>query len=105
MDLLLVIAGAALIWAIFAHSKSEESNIKTIGSQDDTLALDGYNPYILNQYVEWKDRMFSTDVEENNIYSKPMETDYGMLGLTEEKIKLNPVDAKVVVYGRENLNL
>lgn len=106
MDALLLIAGAILIFAIYKQATSEPTIGEVItAKQDNELAIGDYNPYILNQYDEWKNRMFSADVTENDIYSKQANREFGLYGITEEQIRLNPVDAKVPVLRRENLNL
>lgn len=105
MDILLVFAGTILIYTIYKQFSTQQTYTDIIQEQDKSLKIGDYNPYILNQYVEWKDRMFSADVSENDIYSKPATREYGLYGITEEQIRLNPVDAKVAVNTRDNLNL
>lgn len=105
MDILLVFAAAILVYTIYKQSITEPSYSDILQQEDKTLKIGDYNPYILNQYVEWKDRMFSADVNENDIYAKPAQKEHGIYGITEEQIRLNPVDAKVSVNTRDNLNL
>jgi hypothetical protein len=102
---LLFLAGGLLAYAIYKQKTTEPTYEDIIHAKNEGLAIGGYNPYVLNQYVEWKDRMFSADVNENDIYAKPAERENGIYGIPEEHIKLNPVDVKVVVNTRENLNL
>lgn len=105
MDILLVFAGTILIFTIYKQFLSEPSYESIIESQNDTLNIGNYNPYVLNQYVEWKDRINSADVNENDIYAKPTQIETGLYAITEDQIRLNPVDVKVVVNRRDNLNL
>ena len=105
MDVLLLFAGIILTYTIYKQFNSEPTYEDITKAKNETLQIGDYNPYILNQYVEWKDRMFSADVNENDIYSKPAKREHGIYGITEEQIKLNPLDAKVPVNTRENLNL
>lgn len=102
---LLLLAAGALGYAIYKQSSTEKSYVEALQGNTNTLQIGDYNPYVLNQYVEWKDRMFSADVNENDIYAKPADQANGIYGITEEHIRLNPVDVKVVVNSRENLNL
>ena len=51
------------------------------------------------------DRINSADVNENDIYAKPTQIETGLYAITEDQIRLNPVDVKVVVNRRDNLNL
>lgn len=101
----MLIALGALVYAVYSQTKTNVTFDQVKNAEDTSLGLSGYNPYVLNQYVEWKDRIHSADVDENRIYSKPAQIDYGLLGLTQENIQLNPVDVNTVVYRRENLNL
>ena len=106
MDILLLLAGGILIYAIVKQFNTEPTiadALKPDTTQE--LAIGDYNPYILNQYDEWKNRIHSADVTENDIYSKPANREFGPYGITEEQIRLNPVDAKVTLLRRENLNL
>jgi len=105
MDLLLVFAGAILIYVVYKQAQSNPTYEDILKENNKEIYTGGYNPYVLNQYVEWKDRLFSADVNENDIYSKPAQPAHGIYGISEEHIKLNPVDAKVIVNNRENLNL
>lgn len=93
------------MYTIYKQSVTNPSYDDIVKRANETLNIGDYNPYILNQYVEWKDRMFSADVNENDIYSKPVNVEHGIYGITEEQIRLNEVDAKVSVNTRENLNL
>lgn len=105
MDLLLVFAGAILIYAIYKQAATETTYDEILKKENQPLYPGDYNPYALNQYVEWKDRMFSADVAENDIYTKPAGDAEGIYGISEKHIKLNPVDVKTVVNTRQNLNL
>lgn len=105
MDLLLVFAGAILFYVIYKQAKNNPTYEDILMAKNSGMELGGYNPYVLNQYVEWKDRLFSADVTENDIYSKPVEQANGIYGISEEHVMLNPVDVKVVVNTRQNLNL
>jgi hypothetical protein len=102
---LLVLAAGALAYAVYKQKTTEPTYEDIMKAKNKELQNGDYNPYALNQYVEWKDRIFSADVNENDIYSKPAQQESGIYGITEEHIKLNPVDVKVVVNNRENLNL
>lgn len=102
---LFVLAGGILAYAMYKQSSTEPTYADVTSGNKEGLQIGDYNPYVLNQFVEWKDRIFSADVNENDIYSKPAQQENGIYGITEEHIKLNPVDVKVVVNNRENLNL
>lgn len=66
-----------------------------------------YNPYLGDQQlVEMKDRIFSSDITENNIHSKPSSRINGIYGITENAIKLNPSDAPLIISGpKAKLNI
>lgn len=104
MVLLALLAGTILVYAIYKQVTMEPS-LEALTKKNDTLNLEGYNPYILNQYIPWKDRINSADVAENDIWSKPVKPEFGIYGITEEHIKLNPVDGQTVLNSRINLNL
>lgn len=105
MDALLLLAAGILLYTIYKQASTNPSYEDIVMRANETLNIGDYNPYILNQYVEWKDRMFSADVNENDIYSKPANKEFGIYGIPEEQIRLNAVDAKVPVNNRDNLNL
>lgn len=105
MDVLLLFAGVILVFTIYKQMSDQPSYTEVIEKDNERLAISEYNPYLLNQYVEWKDRMFSADVNENDIFSKPSMEERGIYGITEDQIRLNPVDAKVSVNRKDNLNL
>ena len=102
---LYVLAGGILGYAIYRQMMTEPTYEDVMNAKNKGLQIGGYNPYVLNQFVEWKDRMFSADVSENDIYSKPVQQEDGIYGITEEHITLNHVDVKTIVNNRENLNL
>lgn len=66
-----------------------------------------YNPYLGDQQLaEIKDRIFSTDITENKIESKPCTRINGIYGITESVIKLNPADAPLMIYApKAKLNI
>ena len=105
MDILLVFAGTILIYTLYKQFVTEPSYEEILQSQNDTLNIGDYNPYALNQYAEWKDRIHSADVNENDIYAKPVQIETGLYAIIEDQIKLNPVDIKTIVNRRDNLNL
>lgn len=102
---LLVLAGGILGYAMYKQLMTEPTYEDIMKAKNEGLQIGNYNPYVLNQFVEWKDRIFSADVSENDIYSKPAQLENGIYGITEEHITLNPVDVKTIVNKRENLNL
>lgn len=104
MNLLVLIAGGVLIIAIY-RSITSQTDEKVDAKQDRLKILPGYNPYILNQYIPWKDRINSADIVENDIYSKPAMRENGIYGIPEEHVKLNAVDGLTVLNNRLNLNL
>lgn len=105
MDILLVFAGAFLIYAIYRQSVTEPSYSNILKEKDESLQIGDYNPYILNQYTEWADEMHSADIVENDIWTKPVKRELGLYGIPEEQLKVNPVSGKTIVHRRENLNL
>ena len=112
MDALILIALIALTYAITRQSKSN-----SISSTNDYPPIDnemmlakrpppGYNPFILNQFQEMKDRIFSADLRENRIETKPSMNAVGTYGITENQIKFHPSDSITVVYGpKHTLNI
>lgn len=102
---LLVLAGGILGYAVYKQMMTEPTYEDIMKANNKGIQIYGYNPYVLNQFVEWKDRIFSADVSENDIYSKPVQRENGIYGITEEHITLNSVDVKTIVNNRENLNL
>lgn len=105
MDVLLLFAGAILIYTLYKQHTSNPSYESIVNAENKTLNITDYNPYVLNQYVEWKDRIHSADVAENDIYTKPYNEEHGLYSITEDQIRLNEVDVKVAVNRRDNLNL
>lgn len=105
MDILLIFAGAILLYSIYTQLNTQPAYESIIKEKNDSLKIGDYNPYILNQYTEWADEINSADVSENDIYSKPVKVERGLYGIPEEQIRLNPVSAKTIVHRRENLNL
>jgi hypothetical protein len=106
MDVLLLLAGTILVFAIYKQLTSEPTIADALKPDtSETLMIGDYNPYILNQYDEWKNRIHSADVQENDIYQKPVSREFGPYGITEEQVRLNAVDAKVPILRRQNLNL
>lgn len=63
----------------------------------------GYNPFILNQFQEMKDAIFSADIRENRIESKPSMNATGIYGITETQLKLHPYDATTITYTPKHL--
>lgn len=102
---LLVLAGGILGYAMYKQMMTEPTYEDIMNAKNRELSMGDYNPYVLNQYCPWKERMFSADVSENDIYSKPAQQEHGIYGITENHIKLNPVDVQTIVNRRENLNL
>lgn len=112
MDALILIAVVALVYAMARQSKSN-----TITSTEDyppttnevatyTRPPPGYNPFILNQFQEMKDRIFSADLRENRIETKPSINATGTFGITENQIKFHPSDSITIVYGpKHTLNI
>lgn len=108
MDILILLTVAALGYAIFRQSQTNSSNNQTTGDQEDVelVTPPGYNPYILNQFQEMKDRIYSADLRENRIETKPSRKATGQYAITSDQIKLHPADSITVVYGpKHNLNI
>lgn len=108
MDILLLIAVFGLGYAIFKQHKSNETTYTQLSQKESPTAASprGYNPYILNQFQEMKDRIFSADMRENRIETKPSVNATGVYGITETQLKLHPSDSITVVYGpKHTLNV
>lgn len=105
MDVLILIALVALTYAITKQSRSNSAG----STYEDPPTTDemslykrpppGFNPFILNQFQEMKDRIFSADLRENRIGMKPSINATGTYGITENQIKFHPSDSITVVYG------
>ena len=106
MEILLLLAGGILVYAIFKQAstmKKADNVIET--KQEYSENMEGYNKHILNQYSEWKDEINSQDIIENHIHEKPYVTAHGLYGIPEKQLKTNPVSALVPVNTIKNLNL
>lgn len=99
MDFLLLIVIAALGYAVMKQNKSNNTS-PPLNQDDEVLAAlpPGYNPYILNQFNELKDRIFSADLRENRIETKPSINATGIYGITENQIKMHPYDSITLTY-------
>ncbi len=99
MDFLLLIVIAALGYAVIRQNKTNNSTPPPEQTSDVLSALPpGYNPYILNQFNELKDRIFSADLRENRIETKPSINATGIYGITENQIKMHPYDSITLTY-------
>lgn len=110
MDALLLIALFGLGYAIFKQSSCTTTTTTTTTQSSTQTSLQsmprGYNPYILNQFQEMKDRIYSADMRENRIETKPSVDATGILGITETEMKLHPFDSITVIHGQKhNLNV
>ena len=107
MAALVIIGGIILGYAIYKQNQDLGTTKEIVKAYEkgDELMIGSYNPYVLNNYVPWSDRIFSADIEENKIYTKPDKIEYGLYGMTEHHIKLNPVDVNTVVSRKDNLNI
>lgn len=105
---LVAIAAIGLGYAAYTYGKAMPSYETLEAKKNEAKpggTLRGYNPYVLNQYQTMADVIYSADIRENDIYSKPsFETD-GVYGITEDHIKLTPGDPLTVVTSRVNLNI
>lgn len=102
-----LLAAAGLGYALYSYSGTMESveSLEQKRNEARPGHLPGYNAHILNQYVTMADRIYSADLKENDIYSKPDRTTDGVYGITEHHLKLNRGDATTVVNSKMNLNL
>lgn len=108
MDILILLTALALSYAVYRqnHSNTTEYNMVLYEKKGQAKLPPGYNPYILNQFQEMKDRIFSADIRENRIETKPSIHATGVYGITENQIKLHPSDAITVIYGpKHTLNV
>lgn len=109
MDVLILIAIVGLGYAIFKQTRVNSNSTTQPSTQTETIMAStprGYNPYILNQFQEMKDRIFSADMRENRIETKPSVNVTGVYGETQTEMKLHPYDSITVIYGpKHTLNV
>ena len=99
MDIFLVLALFALGYALVKTNKSSSSSTTYDTTSTEIVKYPpGYNPYILNQFQEMKDQIFSADLRENRIETKQSTNAAGVYGITETQIKFNPSDATTIIY-------
>lgn len=100
MDFLLLIAFLALGYAVVRQNNSNNTQTPSQPVEERALIRQppGYNPYILNQFNEMKDRIFSADIRENKIETKPSIRATGVFGITENQLKLHPSDSITITY-------
>jgi len=88
-------------------SKTKSSNTPPPETEETELlalpAPPGYNPYILNQFQEMKDVIFSADIRENRIEAKPSNIATGVYGITENQLKLHPYDSITITHTPKHL--
>lgn len=103
----LVLAAGGLVYAMTMQVEQNGKTLEELTKERkkesgryvvSTPRIPGYNPYILNQFVPLKDRIFSADIVENHIHNKPSMTNSGILGLTQCLVKLNPSDPFTVLH-------
>jgi hypothetical protein len=101
------LAAAGVGLAVYAYSGSVET-METLEQKKAAARpskTPGYNPYILNQFQTMADTIFSADMRENDIHSKPDKLADGIYGITEHHVRLNPADPLTVVTSKANLNV
>lgn len=64
----------------------------------------GYQPWILNQFQTMADVIYSAGLAENDIHRKPSRETYGVYGISEHHIKMNPGEPLTIVTQKTNLN-
>lgn len=108
MSVFIVLTIIALSYALYRQKQANTNeytqalSVKTEKSRPPP----GYNPYILNQFQEMKDRIFSADLRENRIETKASTKATGVYGITENQVKFHPADAITVIYGpKHTLNI
>lgn len=101
MDIFIVLAVFALSYALIKNKRTTENDYMSLAKErSKAVALPrGYNPYILNQFQEMKDRIFSADLRENRIETKPSIDTVGVYGITQKEMKLHPADATTIIHG------
>lgn len=108
MDIIILLTIIALTYAIVKQKRANQYTepVSDSGAISTIVTPPGYNPYILNQFQEMKDRIFSADLRENKIETKPSINRPGVFGITENQIKFHPADAITIIYGpKHTLNI
>lgn len=110
MDIIILLTIIAITYAVVKQNKANQysepiSNRE--GNEISTAVLPpGYNPFILNQFQEMKDVIFSADLRENRIETKPSIKRKGVYSITQNQIKFHNKDAITIVYGpKHTLNI
>ena len=104
---LVLLAVAGVGFAMYKYGGSVET-IQTLEEKKAAARpsqTPGYNPYILNQFQTMADTIYSADMRENDIHSKPDKLADGIYGITEHHVRLNPADPLTVVTSKANLNV
>ncbi len=104
---LVFLAAVGIGFAVYKYSSSVET-METLEAKRAAARPEktpGYNPYILNQFQTMADTIYSADLRENDIHSKPDKVTDGIYGITEHHIRLNPTDPLTVVTSKINLNV
>lgn len=101
MATFVALAAFGLGYAMYSQNKNN-TRISDIAEGTD---IRGYNRYILNQYQTIGDVIYSADLRENNIHSRPDRVTDGIYGITEHHIKFQASDPYTIVSMKRNLNV
>jgi len=108
MDIFVLLTIFALGYAMMRHKRTTVNEYTTtmVEKSGSSILPPGYNPFILNQFQEMKDRIYSADLRENRIETKPSRDTVGVYGITQKELKFSPGDSTTIIHGpKHTLNV